>query len=140
MSSAARALDVPEIDWENDHVWVADKAPLLVDAQASSVDFISATRPSGEQVRLPPETAEILYYPVAGGAVLKPRYKPLKAWAVMAARTVLLPDGNTMTSGVGAILTEDDKTFHFVDVERFERDFAVVGYRGTPRPATPFST
>ncbi|MGJ8625515.1 MAG: hypothetical protein ACSHXB_01035 [Sulfitobacter sp.] len=140
MSSAARALEITEIDWANGHVWVADKAPLLVDAQASTVDFISASRPSGEQVRLPSQTTEILYYPVEGGAVLKPRYKPLKAWAVMAACTILLPDGNTMESGVGAILTEDDKTFHFVEAERFERDFVVVGYRGTPRPATPFST
>lgn len=125
-----------DIDWEDDFVWV-QRSPVL-NVLERTADWVHVRHPRGGEIILTRIEAETCYLAVRDGAMLKPRYAPVKAHAAGSAACVELPCG-TVRLEAGDVLLNDSGRFKVVRSAIFDRDFVAVAYPGTrEKPALPF--
>lgn len=125
-----------DIDWATDFVWVANKTPLRV-VGVSDDGRLKCVKPSGQEVTLDKSDADARYYPVHDGAVLKPHYRPLKAYVLTEPSLIILSGLDRVEMDEGAILMGDEGPIS-VDLTTYKLEYTVVGYRGGPLPTEPF--
>ena len=126
-----------DIDWEDDFVWVQRASILTV--LESFRGSVHVRHPAGCEMFLSQEEAERDYFPIRGGAMLKPRYAPTKAHCLDGEAEVSLPD-RTVRMSAGDALLNDEGAFRIVRSAVYDRDYLAVAYPGTrAKPEMPFA-
>ena len=114
-----------DIDWNDDFVWV-QRAPILTVIE-SFTGSVHVRHPAGCEMFISTEEAEADYFPIRGGAMLKPRYAPTKAHCLEAEMAVTLADRMVQLAPGDAVLHEDG-AFRIVRSAVYERDYLAVAY------------
>ena len=116
-----------DIDWDDDFVWV-QRAPILTVLE-SFRGSVHVRHPAGCEMFISNEEAETEYFPIRGGAMLKPRYAPTKAHCLDSEAAVSLPD-RTVRLAAGDALLNDEGGFRIVRSAVYDRDYLAVAYPG----------
>lgn len=130
---------VRDIDWEDDFFWV-QRAPVLTVLDRGA-GWVHVRHPAGGEITLTRAVAEAEYFPVKGGAMLKPRYAPIKAHCAAAATSMGLACG-TVRLDAGDVLLNEGGRYSVVRAAIFERDYVAAshGLGGTSGPGDPASS
>jgi hypothetical protein len=119
-----RRLDpARDIDWEVDFTWV-QRAPVLTVLERGA-GWVHLRHPAGGEFTMSRVEAEADFFPVQNGAMLKPRYAPVKAHCAQAEAAVELPCG-TVRLAAGDVLLNDDGRFRVVGSAVFDRDYVAI--------------
>ncbi len=116
---------VRDIDWDDDFVWV-QRAPVLTVLDRGA-GWIHVRHPAGGEITLTRAVAEAEYFPIKGGAMLKPRYAPIKAHCAATAASMGLACG-TVRLEAGDVLLNQGGRYSVVRAAIFERDYIAVAY------------
>ena len=138
MSEARSTVRIDtDLDWTRDSIWVADSSPLLAIKAGGVTSYV---KPSGEPVSLSEEDLNARYYRFGDGEILKPYLRPEQAINIFGDTDLVFPDGETIRVSSCALIRSKEGDVRIVDRAQYEREFRVVGYRGSEMPITPFSS
>jgi hypothetical protein len=137
VETAEKLPSSAELDWSAEALWLSFAATLTGPTNPAEGVVKLATADGRTRTLDAAILVERFVNEDATGNWL-PVFFPVQAVFFKERATFMSPQGKNLKVEAGGAVVKDGKEFFVISAEEYDKDYEVVGHRGTKRPISPF--